>query len=67
MKISLEKDGLKITTFDFLYDLRKERDLLISNNKENLDISDLYETDISVSFRIFKNRNTIHFYQFIIN
>jgi hypothetical protein len=62
---------VNITTFKYIHELRARRDFFIESDKytKNLVISDLYESPISISFRILdaKTKITKHFFQVLID
>jgi hypothetical protein len=57
----------KIITVHSLEELNEKRDIEISNISNNITVSEIYESDISYSFRVYENGWTIKFYQVKIN
>ena len=57
-----------IITFEYLKELKDRRDLFLkwkNENNRNWDISEIYKSPISYSFRVMENGITRHFLQVI--
>jgi hypothetical protein len=54
---------MRVQTLKTLSELTNKYNELVNNNVNNLVISEIFESPISFSFRVFENRNTKEFYQ----
>lgn len=56
-----------VTTFESLKDLQERHDMYVKRNMKGYTISDIYESSISYSFRVFDNKNQVtkYFLQYI--
>lgn len=53
---------IEVDTEKELNDVRLRVFFAVVAKNENLSVSDIYETDVCISFRIYKNRQTVRFY-----
>ena len=54
---------MRVQTLKTLSELTNKYNELVNNNVNNLVISEIFESPISFSFRVFENHNTKEFYQ----
>jgi|688.fasta_scaffold388394_3 hypothetical protein len=54
---------MKIETLNSVSELTNKYNELVNDNVNKLVISEIYESPISFSFRVFENHNTKEFYQ----